>query len=46
MGSRLAESHRGDLANARYWYRRAQRDVAEGDLREEAKTIAVFLLKR
>jgi hypothetical protein len=36
----------GDLANARYWYRQAQRDVAEGDLREEGKTIAAFLLKR
>jgi len=35
-----------DLANVRYWYRRAQRDVAEGDLREEGKTIAAFLLKR
>jgi hypothetical protein len=35
----------GDSANARYWYRRAQRDVAEGDLREEGKTIATFLLK-
>jgi len=35
----------GDLDNARYWYRRAQRDVAEGDLREEGKTIAAFLLK-
>ena len=36
----------GDLVNARYWYRCAQRDVAEGDLREEGKTIAAFLLKR
>jgi hypothetical protein len=36
----------GDTANARYWYRRAQRNVAEGDLREEGKTIAAFLLKR
>jgi hypothetical protein len=35
----------GDLANARYWYRQAQRDVAGGDLREEGKTIAAFLLK-
>ncbi len=35
----------GDLDNARYWYRRAQREVAEGDLREEGKTIAAFLLK-
>lgn len=36
----------GDLTNARYWYRRARRDVGEGDLREEGKTIAAFLLKR
>jgi hypothetical protein len=35
----------GDFSNARYWYRRAQRDVAEGDLREEGKTIAGFLLR-
>jgi hypothetical protein len=36
----------GDVANARYWYRQAHRDLAEGDLREEGKNIAVFLLKR
>jgi hypothetical protein len=36
----------GDLDNARYWYRRAQREVAESDLREEGKTIAAFLLKK
>jgi hypothetical protein len=36
----------GDSANARYWYRRAHRDAAEGDLREEGMTIAAFLLKR
>jgi hypothetical protein len=36
----------GNLANACYWYRRAQRDVAQGDFREEGKTIAAFLLKR
>jgi hypothetical protein len=36
----------GDLDNARYWYGRAQRDVAEGDLHDEGKTIAAFLLKR
>jgi hypothetical protein len=36
----------GDIANAGYWYRRAQRNAAEGDTREEAKTIAAFLLKR
>ena len=35
----------GDLDNARYWYRRARRGVAEGDLCEEGKTIAAFLLK-
>jgi hypothetical protein len=36
----------GDFANANYWYRHAQRDVAEGDLREEGTTIAALLLKR
>jgi hypothetical protein len=36
----------GDIANARYWYRQAHRDVAEGDLGEEGKTIAAFLMKR
>jgi hypothetical protein len=36
----------GDLANARYWYRQAHREVAEGDLQQEGKTIAAFLLKR
>ena len=36
----------GDLANARYWYRQAWRDPAEGDLREEGTTIAAFLLSR
>jgi hypothetical protein len=36
----------GDLDNARYWYGRARREVAEGDLRDEGKTIAAFLLKR
>jgi hypothetical protein len=35
----------GDLDNARYWYLRAQRNAGEGDLREEGKTIAAFLLK-
>ncbi len=34
----------GDLGNARYWYRQARRDVAEGDVSEEGKTIAAFLL--
>jgi hypothetical protein len=33
----------GELADARYWYRQAQRDVAEGDLREEGKTVATLL---
>jgi hypothetical protein len=36
----------GDLSNARYWYRQARREAAEGDLGEEGKTIAAFLLKR
>jgi hypothetical protein len=36
----------GDPVNARYWYRQARRPAAEGDLREEGKTIATFLLKR
>jgi hypothetical protein len=36
----------GDLDNARYWYGCARRDVAEGDLRDEGRTIAAFLLKR
>jgi hypothetical protein len=36
----------GDVANAGYWYRRARRNVAEGDPREEGKRIASFLLKR
>jgi hypothetical protein len=36
----------GDHANARYWYRQAQREAAEGDLREEGETIAAFLLQR
>jgi hypothetical protein len=35
----------GDLSNARYWYRQARREAAEGD-GEERKTIAAFLLKR
>jgi hypothetical protein len=36
----------GDVANAGYWCRRAHRDAAEGDPREEGETIAAFLLKR
>jgi hypothetical protein len=36
----------GDLANARYWYRLAHRDTGEGDLGEEGRAIATFLLDR
>jgi hypothetical protein len=36
----------GDLDNARYWYRRAEREVGAGNLREEGRMIATFLLKR
>jgi hypothetical protein len=36
----------GDVANAGYWYRRAQRKAAEGDPRGEGEAIAAFLLKR
>jgi hypothetical protein len=36
----------GDAANARYWYQQARRNTAEGDLREEGRTIAAFLLRR
>lgn len=41
-----AHLHRieGDLGNAVYWYRRAGRPVATGDLREEARAIAAVLL--
>lgn len=37
-----AHLHRveGDLANAAYWYRRAGRPVATGDLHEESQAIA------
>jgi hypothetical protein len=35
----------GDFADARCSYRRAQRHVAEGDLRQEGKTLAAVLLK-
>jgi hypothetical protein len=36
-----AHLHRveGDLANAGYWYRRAGKPVARGDLEEERRTI-------
>jgi hypothetical protein len=46
MGPCLAASHRGRSCQCRYWYRKARRDAAEGDLCEEGKTIAEFLLKR
>jgi hypothetical protein len=36
----------GDLSNAGYWYRRAQREVASGDIRAEGETIVAFLLDR
>ena len=36
----------GDVGNAGYWYRRAHRNAAEGDPREEGETISAFLLKR
>ncbi len=36
----------GDLSNAGYWYRRAQREVEGGDIRAEGETIAAFLLSR
>jgi hypothetical protein len=35
-----------DLANAHYWYGCAQQEMVEGDVREEGKAIAAFLLKR
>lgn len=43
-----AHLHRieGDLGNAAYWYRRARRPVATGDLREERRAIAAALLDR
>ena len=34
----------GDLANAAYWYRQAERPPAKGDLRAEWETIARTLL--
>lgn len=41
-----AHLHReeGDLANAGYWYRRAGRPVAEGDIARERRAIAKVLL--
>lgn len=43
-----AHLHRieGDLGNAGYWYRRAGRPVATGDLREERRAIAAALLRQ
>jgi hypothetical protein len=35
----------GDLDNARYWYRRARRDPAKGDLGAEWAAIAAALLE-
>jgi len=36
----------GDLSNAGYWYRRARKKVAEGQLSEEWEAIARALLAR
>lgn len=36
----------GDLANAAYWYRRAGRPVAHGDLAAEWRAISEALLTR
>src|SRR5271168_4808435 len=35
----------GDLDNARYWYRRARRETAGGDLKTEWTAIAAALLQ-
>jgi hypothetical protein len=35
----------GDLPNARYWYRRAERPEGEGDLRDEYRAAAAILLE-
>jgi hypothetical protein len=35
----------GDLDNARYWYRQARRDPAQGQLAAEWATIAAVLLE-
>jgi hypothetical protein len=42
-----AHLHRveGDLDNARYWYRQARRDPAQGQLAAEWATIAAALLE-
>jgi hypothetical protein len=41
-----AHLHRleGDLGNAAYWYRRARKPMAEGDLEAEWRAIAAALL--
>jgi hypothetical protein len=36
----------GDLGNASYWYRRAGRSVASGDLRAEWESMVAELLQR
>jgi hypothetical protein len=36
----------GDLSNAAYWYRRAERPVAKGSLDEEWRRISMELLSR
>ena len=35
----------GDLSNAKYWYRRADRAVGYGDLKREWEAIVVWLLR-
>ena len=36
----------GDAANAAYWYRRAGRAIASGDMDDEWRTIAETLLRK
>jgi hypothetical protein len=36
----------GDIANARYWYRRVGRSLPAGSLQEEWKAVAAHLLSR
>lgn len=36
----------GDLTNARYWYRRAKRELPAGDTGSEGEAIAAALLAR
>jgi len=42
-----AHLHRkqGDLSNAKYWYRRADRAAGYGDLGREWESIVVWLLR-